>query len=195
MGVLNIVFGALFLLVCFCDGIMLVAGRDPDTMAMWEQMKDQVPGFVAVRAGGVLVHIVLFILLIVAGIGLLNMARWGRFLSIFYGVASILFELAMLIYQLGFINPAMSRFFNQLGGAQFGGPDIGGMMMTILTIVTVVIYALVMLYSVLLLIMMMTSTVSAAFGGRAAESGYEAGTHYDDADDYDRRRPRDGWND
>jgi hypothetical protein len=191
MGVLNLVFGSLFLLVCFCDGVLLVASRDPDNMMLWEEMKDQVPGFVAVRVGGLLLHILLFILLIVAGIGLLNMAAWGRALSIVYAVASILLEIAMLIYQLAFINPVMNRFVGQFGG---GGPDIGGVMMIVLTVVTVIIYALVILYAVLLLIMMLTPTVAEAFAGRSRDLTYEAGGRGDEGDDYERRRPRDGWN-
>src|SRR5437764_618412 len=50
-------------------------------------------------------------------------------------------------------------------------------------------------YAVVLMIMMLTPTVSAAFAGRSRGSDYEGGERADEADDYERRRRRDGWND
>src|SRR5262245_14828182 len=115
MGILNIVFGSLFLLCYLCDGgqfILHAASasrpraifRDP-AAEMLQALQAEVPGYMAFRVSQILLSLGLAILLLTAGIGLLNMQRWARVGSIVYAIATIFLQIFTLIYQIAFINP------------------------------------------------------------------------------------------
>jgi hypothetical protein len=198
MGILNIVFGSIFLLCYVCSGLSLVTnagagggggfGGGMDQAAMWNFMTNEVPGYVAFSAGNVLLNLLASILLLTSGIGLLNMRSWARVGSIVYSILTILMQIAALVYQLAFVNPAMTRFFREFAG-RGGLPDMSPFM-TIITVISVIVYVILMIYGIILLIVMLNPRVSAAFAGHAPVGEYEA-ERPDDGDDYERRRRRD----
>src|SRR5262245_45794346 len=99
MAILNIIFGSLFTLMCMCEGASLVmnaagmnpgqGGNDPN-VRMMEQLMSELPGYMVVRVATFLLNFSLSVLLLVSGIGLLNMKSWARVASIIYGVVNIL---------------------------------------------------------------------------------------------------------
>src|SRR5262249_4727947 len=137
------------------------------------------------------VGIVLQVLLIVAGIGLLNMKGWARVLSIFYSVLMILMQIGYLVFAIALANPAVHRWqedFNR----RFPGLVAGGQSDPATNNLFAVIGSvLVILYSVVLLIMMLLPGLSAAFAGRAPAQDYAPGVG-DEGEDYERRRRREG---
>jgi hypothetical protein len=208
MGILNIVFGSLSLLCMVCMGISLLVLSSPDMLRlpngvnpvadMWDFMKREIPGYVAITIGSLVLGLIMSILLLTAGIGLLNMQNWARVMSILYSIVTVLTQLGSLIFTLAFVNPATARWQADFIRRQVGmlppGADLGGNS-ALNNIGAVAGAAIGIIYAVVLLIMMLTPTVSAAFGGRPPASDYEAGQHGDEGDDYDRRPRRDGWND
>src|SRR5437660_756916 len=178
MGILNIIFGSLFLLCYLCNGVSLImqssnrgggfGGANDPGVELMNQMQAEIPGFMAYQVGSSLLHLTLSILLLTSGIGLLNMQRWARAGSIVYAVVTILVEIGALIYQLAFINPVMNRVLEDILRRQRvgpgGGPPISGLI-TIINVVTVIVQILLMVYAIVLLIMMLRPSAAAAFGG------------------------------
>src|SRR4051812_44361374 len=110
MGILNIVFGSLFLLCYVCSGLSLVMnvsraggggggfGGGMDDAAMWNFMTSEVPGYAVFSTANILLNLAASILLLTCGIGLLNMRSWARVGSILYGIVTILLQLSALVY-------------------------------------------------------------------------------------------------
>jgi hypothetical protein len=198
MGILNIVFGSLGLLCNLCAGLSLLLslggamqagqgqgggnpfGEDPEMVAF---LRAEVPGYAAVRVIQVVVGLATCVVLILAGIGLLKMQRWGRMLSIAYSIVGILVTLGSLVYTLALVNPAMGRFLagrvavNNLNSTQ---------LLAIINVVTVAVAILSMAYDVILLIMVLLPSVSAAFAGRPQD--YDLDRQDDEDDDLGRER-------
>src|SRR5262245_10275755 len=88
MGILNIIFGSLFLLCYLCNGVQLIMqssgkaggcrGANDPGVEMVNQMQAEIPGLMVYQVTTALLHTVLSILLLTSGIGLLNMQRWAR---------------------------------------------------------------------------------------------------------------------
>src|SRR5436309_1238936 len=107
MGILNIVFGSIFLLCFLCDGGQFAINsssarrpraifRDPAAEVL-QALQAEVPGYTAFQVSRILFSMGLAILLLTAGIGLLNMQRWARVGSIVYAIATIFLEVFTLI--------------------------------------------------------------------------------------------------
>jgi len=205
MGILNIIFGSLFLLCYLCNGVSLImqssnrgggfGGANDPGVELMNQMQAEIPGFMAYQVGSSLLHLTLSILLLTSGIGLLNMQRWARAGSIVYAVVTILVEIGALIYQLAFINPVMNRVLEDILRRQRvgpgGGPPISGLI-TIINVVTVIVQILLMVYAIVLLIMMLRPSAAAAFGGGPPPEEPLADRYGEGGDEYERRR--DPWN-
>ncbi len=205
MGILNIVFGSLGLLCYICGGIGLLmlfnsnALNLPGGINPFEDMKvfmsREVPAYWPIAIGQIVLGFIMSILLLVAGIGLLNMGGWARVLSIIYSIITILMQIGGLIFTLAYVNPAMERwqqqFMGRVGGRLPPGA-MGGADSTFNNLTSVVGAIIGMVYAIVLLIMMLQPRVSAAFSGRAAQDDYAGGTA-DEGDDYERRRRRDQW--
>lgn len=209
MGILNIIFGALFLLCFLCSGaslLMQMSGarmgggglgdaNDP-TAQMWNFMKTEIPGFMAVQVASLVVHLLLTLLLLMSGIGLLNMQGWARIGSIFYAITSILVEIASLFYQLVYVNPAMNRWLQrELQRIRVPGappaPDVS-FFATAMNVGSIIGAVILVSYGVVLLIMMLLPKVSAAFaGGGRVETYKERDEEYYD-EGFERRR-REDW--
>ena len=201
MGVLNIVFGSLFLLCSLCNGGQLMmntaaANRGPRGFLrepgaeMLEALKAEIPGYMAIEVSRHLLHLGLAILLLTAGIGLLNMQRWARVGSIIYAVATIILEIGSLIFQLAFVNPVTSRVLGQIFGP-FG--DLG-FFPDFINTMTIASAFLLLIYAVVLLIMMLVPGTRAALEGHAAGDGYRGDGYDDEGYEHERRpRRRDDW--
>jgi hypothetical protein len=201
MGILNIVFGSLGLLASTCCGIgflfalsvseALPGGINPMRHLM-DFLNREIPGYTAYLILSFVVSFLLSVLLLTAGIGLLNMHSWGRVLSLICGGALFVTQVGSLIYQLAYVNPAMARWELEMARAAGGRLPPGGFgNFTTNNITTAVAAILGAAYAVVLIVMMLVPHVSAAFGQRVQ---YRYGmSHRDDRDDYDSPHRRDEW--
>jgi hypothetical protein len=190
MGVLNIVVGSIIVMVLVCVGLAVLVALNappvlpdgqinplPEIMAI---IRREMPYYIPVIVAAALVSLVLNILLIVAGIGLLNVRPWGRGLSIGYSILTIVSRVGMILFELIVVAPALERLP--------GGGQANPVESAIGIFITVAIIG----YAVVLLIVMLTPSVAAAFGRRPALD-HEA-DRFADHDEYDRRRRDDeGW--
>jgi hypothetical protein len=201
MGILNIVFGSLFMLcnLCAAVGLMFLFSSSslfalpgfnvgPD---MLEFMKQEVPAYVPVTVSHVVLSLILDIVLLVSGIGLLNVQRWGRALALIYCVVSIPMQLGITVFTVAVVNPAMQRwqldFFGRMG-AQLPPGAMGGNSVTN-NLMSLVVGILWVVYAVVLLIMMVVPSTRAAFAGGPPSREPFPDRPYD-ADDEDRHRTR-----
>src|SRR5438105_717931 len=110
IGISNIVFGGLGVLCGLC-GISAyalggaVAGRD-----LVEHMNQRIPGWYFWEVGKIAVGLLLSILLIVAGIGLLNMRKWGRVLSFVYAILTLPLQVGYVLFQFLLAIPVAKEF-------------------------------------------------------------------------------------
>jgi hypothetical protein len=207
MGILNIVFGSLFLLCNLCVGVVLLVAVGGSAQGglfgpaenpfpdMWNFMKAEVPAFAALTIGEVIANVLLSGCLIVAGIGLLGVQAWARALSIAYSVLTILTKIGSLIFTLAVVNPATARWEQDylrrhglIGQASATGDAAFN---NLLSVIGAVIG---MAYAIVLLIMMLLPSVSASFAGREPAREYDLDRGDEDEDDlgHERRR-REGW--
>src|SRR5262249_39013639 len=87
----------------------------PDLAARQQRFLDQaIPYYPAVQVAQAAPWGVLAAMLVVAGVGLLRMRPWGRKLSLAFGIGAIVYQLAALVFMLGFMIPAMNDFYAQM---------------------------------------------------------------------------------
>lgn len=184
IAVLHLIGGGLGLIGSLCGGVgLLVSGTAgpgaPDPQAF---LKQNIPMYMPVSVGQLLIGLVLDVLLLSAGIGLLNRQSWARYASIAYACISIPYKIFGLVWTLVFVNPAIDKLFAQAAtttpgfqaGFQFGryfGLALSGLF---------ILYPIAVLWVMLL---PATKRELAPEGGR---SRYDE----DDRDDYDDRRRR-----
>jgi hypothetical protein len=200
MGILNIVFGSFGLICGICSGFGLLVdvsklaqggqfqnGQNPfaETAAMQAFLRDQVPGYAAFQVVQVGQTLVLGLLLIIGGIGLLQIQSWGRVLSIVYSVIDIVATLASLLYTLALVNPATERFFQ-------GKPQPLGNA-TVLNLISIFGAIIGVAYAVVLLIMMLLPSVAAAFARKHPADEYDLDRREEEDDLQRERRPRQEW--
>jgi hypothetical protein len=200
MGILNIVFGSLFLLCNLCAGIILMVFLSSDTFPgsvnpiadMWTFMKREVPAFAVVNVGQMAVGFCLSVVLIVAGIGLLYVKRWGRVLSIFYSLAAIVIQIGGLIFTLAIVNPATERwqqdFLRRHGGPMMRRDAFGNSALNNVSAAGGAVVG--MIYAIVLLIMMLLPSVSVALAAGRGPDNYDRGRYDDEEDDLGRERRR-----
>jgi hypothetical protein len=192
-GILNIVFGVLFLLC----GVARVAderveanGKDlSDPLKAY--LNSEVPAYTVCRFGSFGVRELLGVGFAVSGIGLLQLQAWGRTLALVCAGVSMGFELFVSIYEIALVNPAKGRF---LAGASIVGDFLSGIWSAIAIVVTVVVIA----YGVVLLVGLLQPTTARVFRADYVEEPYEEDRprrrtldEYDEEDDYRRQRRRD----
>src|ERR1700722_15044684 len=112
IAILHLVGGGLGLVLVICGGIglamqssltkaMTSANPQHFSVRMQARMAHQIPSATAVQIGELLASFVLSVLLITAGIGLLSMRNWARYLSFIYAGLSIvnkLFSFAFFLF-------------------------------------------------------------------------------------------------
>lgn len=116
MAILNIVFGSLGLICSLCAGVGLAlffGGFTSAPAANAGPLKDMIsleqaiPSYKYMMIATDLGRIVLAVILLVAGIGLIGMNPWARWASVFCAVVTIVWSLGNLVYQVGYVNPAL----------------------------------------------------------------------------------------
>jgi hypothetical protein len=206
-AILNLVFGGIGLLCNMC-GILGQAfamsipmagppgagGKNP-MMEAFGGLEKEIPGYTAYQFSTLAVGFILCAMLVLSGIGLLNMKRWARWLCVGTSVAIILYAIGTAAYTIAYVQPALERLQRHIQEEiqkQTGGPTPNPFaFLTMAGTVSAVLTGLVKIaYAVGLLVVMFLPGVSAAFAGRPMSR--EADEEYDDyEDDYDdRRRPR-----
>ena len=204
MGILNIIFGSLFLLCTICGGVLVLMMMNSSSMFaingvnvlgdMWDYLKREVPAYPAITIASLVAGLILNVLLLVAGIGLLNMQNWGRVLSLVYSVISIIDQIAMLIFTIAYVNPATQRWqqdFARRMGARLPPGSLSGDS-TFNNITSLIGGILGVVYAIVLLIMMLRPSVAAAFGSGPPPEEPLADRYGEGGDEYERRR--DPWN-
>jgi hypothetical protein len=132
--------------------------------ALTRYIEDHVPSYQALTYGQLAVSLVLDLLLLVGGVGLLNMRPWGRRLSLGYAVLSILNRLFGLVYGLAVVLPVTREYLRLVAQQNPGlagavaGREIGGIIGLIASFVFV-------LYPIAVLIILLHPRVAAAFRG------------------------------
>jgi hypothetical protein len=122
MAILNFVFGGLLLLCGLCGlagyaaiiGLVAQPGGGANSMGdMTGFMDKEAPGWMAVEIGRGLLLILFGVLLVVAGMGLLKMQSWARWLCVVYAVAMLFLQVAYVTYEFAVVIPAGHRFQEQ----------------------------------------------------------------------------------
>jgi hypothetical protein len=208
LAILHLVGGGLGLLGALGTGAMLAVSvskmaagpppalgqpiKDPNqlTADMMRYVDAHVPGYKAEIFAAVALDLVLSILLLAAGVGLLNMRPWARTLSLVYAPLSIAYHLFGLVYGLIFVMPVTREFLQaaaqknpQLGPAVMGG-EVGGYM-------GVFVGAAVIIYPIVVLVIMLRPSIAAAFRGEYPPTPEEEEEPWPDRDrreDWDEPR-------
>jgi hypothetical protein len=185
MAIMNLVLGSLLLLWYVCSGIgAMMQAANPNQAAFGgpndkaavnldREVAQAVPGYRAYQIGQPLVGLLLSVLLLVSGIGLLNMQRWARTLAILWAVLMILLEVGSTAFHLLIVSPAMTRALRNVPLGP-GIPD-ASVIVGITNVVMVVFAILLSAYALILLLMMLRQTVRAAFAGVPAADTHEPG--------------------
>jgi hypothetical protein len=132
--------------------------------ALTRYIEDHVPSYQALTYGQLAVSLVLDLLLLVGGVGLLNMRPWGRSLSLGYAGLSILNRLFGIVYGFAVVLPVTREYLQlvarqnpRLAGAVTGG-EIGGIIGMVASFVFI-------LYPIAVFIILLHPRVAAAFRG------------------------------
>jgi hypothetical protein len=182
MAILNFIWGGLGIICLSCGAAMLLMmnslfksippppGGGPNPATAFTGLFDSIPGYIPYMVATTIIGVCMAILLIVAGIGLINMQPWARWACLIYSTYHILAALFTLFYTITVVNPAMRKwqadFMRQAGvvgpppSSGFGG--IGDSMSAIAGAVFS------MAYAVALLVVMLLPHVSAAFAGKGS---------------------------
>jgi hypothetical protein len=127
-----------------------------------QAMDEKMPGYKQVELWGMVSSLILSTLMIVSGIGLLQMRPWGRIVSIVYAVFSILNHIFTLIYTFAFTIPAMNAIFQDMAAKDPQAKAVTSIM-EFAVIAGTIVAALFALYPVFVLIVMLTPSVANAF--------------------------------
>jgi hypothetical protein len=216
-GILQIVFGSLGLLsaVLYFAGAqqaiaawqsgMVKGGPGPQPMTQEQLMAEvtkRLPWYHAFEAGTNSANLVLSLMMVIGGIGLLQMQRWAHRLTIAYALLSILYTATATTLMIGYIGPVMGDVMGDAMKAQVkgmpGGPGRGGpdpealaAVMRVAMTFGAVCGASLAIYPLLVLIFMSLKSVRAAFSGVPLPAESE---DYDDRyRDEDERGPSDRY--
>jgi hypothetical protein len=194
MAILNLVFGGLNL-ICVCLGIvgtaamMGMAGANNPMADMDAVLQREVPGYRAIEIGRLVVGLVLTLVLLAAGIGLLNMQTWARWASVAWAILVILFQGAVLVYVLVLLNPAMEKATQEMTKKQGqAAPPTSPAESAGRAVGSICAGSVFIIYAFALLIVMFLPNVSAAFAGHPIRRKRQ----FDDEDlgDFGPRRRR-----
>jgi hypothetical protein len=203
MAIINMVMGGIMLFCGCCassDVVLLGAmgGAPGPGGAPVADMKafldNETPGWEAVLVAYALIQLLLAVVLVAAGIGLLKMQSWARWLSLFYSAVALLLAIVFTIYVAGFLGPARAKYqekhMNVAGqpastqaGFQFGK--------TLGQSINVIFYgAIPAIHAIILAIIMLLPSVSEAFAppSRRRRFREEEDEDFDDDDDRPSRR-------
>ncbi|HEY7308619.1 MAG TPA: hypothetical protein VH643_04565 [Gemmataceae bacterium] len=178
IAILHLVGGGLGLILslCGCGGLVMTnalssaiptvpqrPGQPPPPPSAADTMKyynDHIPGYRAFTFGGLALSLMLDIMLLAAGIGLLNVQPWARWLSLVYAPISILNRLVSFVYQLVWVLPVTQELYAK-------NPAMAGMssFVTIGGGIGLVVSLLFILYPIAVVVLMLLPSTAAAFRG------------------------------
>jgi hypothetical protein len=184
LAVLHLVGGSLGLLAGLCglagqamQGVFAGPGGAAGNPGIVLQKKlEALPGQQAFTLGELGANLVLDVMLITAGIGLLNLRPWARTLSLVYAPLAILKRLAVLAYTFMVIIPRFDAIVrewlaevNRQGAGPGPGLPVEGFAdtMRITMTVSAIVSALFIAYPVVVLVLLNLPSVKAAFKGQA----------------------------
>jgi hypothetical protein len=205
IAILHLIFGGLGLL-CSLFGLLMQSVSDPtrfmamaapppgaakgfDPQEMVKQIQERMPSYIyTVGMAHEAVGVVLSILLIIAGIGLLQMRPWARILSILYGFTNVVIKIAYAVYTFILVLPAQ-REVNQIVFQQIRGQaktrQEQAMLEAIMNMAdmgavigSLVVPIVTMAYPIVVLVIMFLKSTRQAFAGEVLPVG---------EDEYDRR--------
>jgi hypothetical protein len=123
-GILHIVFGGLGVALNLCGvGLMVAvyvmvntlyqqAGpmEKKDLDDLWQNLNTNVPGLFAYVLTDMVGRMLLGVVLLIAGIGLLRVKNWARYVSICWAIVRIVFLIGLLFYNVAFVKPGLDKF-------------------------------------------------------------------------------------
>jgi hypothetical protein len=201
IAILQLVFGCLWLLCGLGSLAMQATGMNNMFMNMGnvqtnnpqlakqQEIQKEVMQFSKEQSSGagqyasLLQYVVLSVLMILSGIGLLQMKSWGWVLSLVYATLSILSNIALAVYIWFVVVPAVQAFADKLAAQ---GPEAQVMagLLKFGSNFSIVTPVLSLIYPIIALILMLRPSVVAAFRGEAATSpNTEARTDQFEAED------------
>ncbi len=138
LGILNLVLGALGIVGGLCGAASLAIlpalgsaiptpPQGPNPFNEISRMYDGIPGFYWISAFQIVVQVALAILLLVAGIGLLQMKPWSRSACFIYAAAMIVVTLLGTAFTAILVTPAVQKWsveFQEKMRAQAGGQPV-----------------------------------------------------------------------
>jgi hypothetical protein len=124
MGILNLIVGGLGILIGSCSCTCVSAGfwaigavQDQSLPAderleieMIEYVIKEVPYYREVEIGRGVLTVLLSALLVISGLGLMNLEAWGRWLSLGCALLLMVLHLGYVLYEFEFVIPARERF-------------------------------------------------------------------------------------
>jgi hypothetical protein len=184
IAVLNIVFGSLGL-ICSClyslgVGVLMIAtpnNPDPrlaDLGRIAEVLKREIPSYLPIEISMALYFVLVSSLLIVAGIGLLYIARWARVLCFIFSVTTILALGAYLAYIFIVFFPTLARI---------GGDPVEGQLSKALRLGGV---GLIIIYTIVLIVVLCQRSIASAFSPRTFGDDHDQRGFDDEYDEYVR---------
>lgn len=153
----------------------------PSGDQLMKQLYDTVPGYRAFTIGSLTFDFLLEFMLIAAGIGLLTVQPWARWLSLVYAPISILIRLGSFFYSLIWVLPATRAVYAN-------NPALAGFsaLATISSGIGVFMTLLFILYPIAVLIVMLMPSTAAAFRGEAPARGEDGDLDDEEESDDDR---------
>jgi hypothetical protein len=123
IGIINLVLGGLNFvgyLCCSlgCGGFYLMVRSAYQSMPqkdrqvlgdLWPIFRDNVPGLVPAIIAGVGIGIVLSLIQLVAGFGGIRIKGWSRWLNVIWGLLTILYLVASLVYLIAVLSPGLQK--------------------------------------------------------------------------------------
>lgn len=185
IAILHLVGGGIGLLgsLCSCSGLLMSStlssfmpapptfparpGQPPPPMPpsateLMKQMSERVPGYRAFTISSLAFDFLLDVLLISAGIGLLKMQSWARWLSLVYAPLSILFHIGSFVYQIVWVIPALTAIYAESMQGMTALPGFASIM-KLSTGAGAVVTLLVLIYPVAVIIILLLPSTTAAF--------------------------------
>jgi hypothetical protein len=200
IAILHLVGGSLGVLGVACTAGLqgIQASQSPRAAQAPEQRIEEyiersVPGYQFLKWGSIAFSLLLSLMMIVAGLGLIWMQPWARYLSLTYAVLSILWHIFDAVTALGFILPATTEFLDRemahLPGQAPGfsaGMKVGMYFGALFS-------AAFIAYPIVVLCLLLRPSIARAFSGEGLppDEGRDRGGEWGDVRDDDR--PRDRW--
>ena len=85
-----------------------------DAVALKAHMERALPGYTAIKITGIVLGYVLCLGLVFSGIALLFGGLWAKLLALFVYFCAFCHHLALIVYSIFWVFPAVDHFFNQL---------------------------------------------------------------------------------